>query len=100
MALLSVDAEDVCYNPERAAWEATQRAAILDSLRQQLGRGDKALVGNSGYRRYLRVVGDDHFVLDEAKAAEEARYAGSGEARACDRSSLCAQHAGLPERAG
>ena len=66
----------VCYNPERAAWEAAQRAAILDSLRQQLGRGDKALVGNSGYRRYLKVEGDDHFVLDEAKAAEEARYDG------------------------
>ena len=31
----------VCYNPERAAWEAAQRAAILNSLRQQLGRGDK-----------------------------------------------------------
>ena len=66
----------VCYNPERAAWEAAQRAAILNSLRQQLGRGDKALVGNSGYRRYLKVVGDDHFVLDETKAAEEARYDG------------------------
>ena len=66
----------VCYNPERAAWEAAQRTAILESLRQQLGRGDKAPVGNSGYRRYLKVVGDDHFVLDEAKAAEEARYDG------------------------
>ncbi|MEI7609093.1 MAG: hypothetical protein WCJ64_17075 [Rhodospirillaceae bacterium] len=24
----------VCYNPERAAWEAAQRTAILESLRQ------------------------------------------------------------------
>ncbi|MEI7611205.1 MAG: transposase, partial [Rhodospirillaceae bacterium] len=63
----------VCFNPERAAWEAGQRAAILESLRDQLARGDKALVGNSGYRRYLKVVGDDHFALDEAKAADEAR---------------------------
>jgi len=66
----------VCFNPERAAWEAGQRAAILESLREQLGRGDKALVGNSGYRRYLKVVGDGHFALDEAKATEEARYDG------------------------
>lgn len=66
----------VCFNPERAAWESSQRAAILESLRDQLARGDKALVGNSGYRRYLKVVGDDHFALDEAKAADEARYDG------------------------
>lgn len=66
----------VCFNPERAAWEAAQRAAILESLRKQLAQGDKTLVGNSGYRRYLKVVGDDHFALDEAKVADEARYDG------------------------
>ena len=66
----------VCYNPERAAWEAAQRAAIVTALREQLSRGDKSLVGNSGFRKFLKVVGDDHFALDEAKVAEEARLDG------------------------
>jgi hypothetical protein len=46
-------------------------------LREQLRRGDKALVGNKGYRRYLKVEGEGHFVIDEAKLAEEARYDGT-----------------------
>ena len=41
-----------------------------------MSRGDKSLVGNSGFRKFLKVVGDDHFALDEAKVAEEARLDG------------------------
>jgi len=41
----------VCRNEERAAEDAAARAAILDSLARQLGRGDKALIGNAGLRR-------------------------------------------------
>jgi hypothetical protein len=33
-----------------------QRSAILDGLRAKLAQGDKALVGNSGFRRYLKTV--------------------------------------------
>src|SRR5512135_3863505 len=66
----------VCYNPERAAWEAAQRTAIIAALQEQLSRGDKSLVGNSGFRKFLKVVGDDHFSLDEAKVAEEAKLDG------------------------
>src|SRR5512134_2143219 len=65
----------VCYNPERAAWEAAQRSAIIEALQEQLSRGDKSLVGN-GFRKFLKVVGDDHFALDEAKVAEEAKLDG------------------------
>jgi transposase len=46
------------------------------ALREQLRQGDKSQVGNKGYRRYLKVEGDSHFVIDEAKLAEEARYDG------------------------
>src|SRR5512147_2730691 len=60
----------VCHSPERAAWEAAQRTAIIEALQEQLSRGDKSLVGNSGFRKFLKVVGDDHFALDEAKVAE------------------------------
>jgi DDE family transposase len=66
----------VCYNPARAAWDAAQRGAIIAALQEQLSRGDKSLVGNSGFRKFLKVIGDDHFALDEAKVAEEARLDG------------------------
>jgi hypothetical protein len=44
--------------------------------RQQLRRGDKSLVGNKGYRRYLKVEGEGHFQIDEAQVKAEARYDG------------------------
>src|SRR5262249_37235617 len=67
----------VCVNVEEVANDRATRAAIVASLREQLRRGDKALVGNKGYRRYLKVEGEGHFVIDEAKLAEEARYDGT-----------------------
>jgi hypothetical protein len=33
--------------------DAAARAAILASLERQLKKGDKTLVGNKGYRRFL-----------------------------------------------
>jgi len=67
----------VCVNVEQAEHERRQRAEIVAALREQLRRGDKALVGNKGYRRYLKVEGGRHFVIDEAKLTEEARYDGT-----------------------
>lgn len=67
----------VCVNAEEVASDRARREAIVASLREQLRRGDKALVGNKGYRRYLKVEGEGHFALDEAKLAEEARYDGT-----------------------
>ena len=67
----------VCVNPEQVEHDRQQREKIVAALREQLHQGDKSLVGNKGYRRYLKVEGDSHFVLDEAKLAEEARYDGT-----------------------
>ncbi|MGA8657772.1 MAG: hypothetical protein WB586_16630 [Chthoniobacterales bacterium] len=39
-------------------------------------RGDKSLVGNKGYRRYLKVEGSSHFVIDEKQVNAEQRYDG------------------------
>ena len=39
-------------------------------------RGDKALVGNTGFRRFLKTVGDGHFAIDHSKADEDARFDG------------------------
>jgi transposase len=66
----------VCRNPDEARKDAADREAIVASLRAKLQAGEKSLVGNKGYRRYLRSTGPDHFQIDEAKIREEARYDG------------------------
>ena len=65
----------VCLNEEEARKDAHDREAILASLRAALKQGDKALVGNKGYRRYLKNP-EGHFSVDEEKVAAEARYDG------------------------
>src|SRR5215831_5414178 len=44
----------VCRNLTEAKRDARTRQAVLESLRNRLKQGDKTLVGNSAYRRYLR----------------------------------------------
>ena len=66
----------VCLNEDEARKDAADREAIVAALREQLHSGDKSLVGNKGYRRYLSGGGPDHFRIDEAKVAEDARYDG------------------------
>jgi len=66
----------VCRNLAEARRDAEQRAAILDRLRARLAQGDKALVGNSGFRRYLKTVSARHFAIDQERVAEDARFDG------------------------
>src|SRR5215213_814540 len=66
----------VCRNEAEAEKDAADRAAIIAALDQQLKRGDKALIGNSAYRRYLRATAKKAFEIDPGKLAEEARYDG------------------------
>jgi transposase len=66
----------VCINHQEAKKDAAERAAILAALERQLRRGDKALVGNTGYRRFLKTVGEGHFAIDRSKAEEDARFDG------------------------
>jgi transposase len=72
----------VCRNEAEAEKDRTDRQAIIDGLQAQLQKGDKALIGNSAYRRYLRRVRDKDgetgpaFEIDAGKLAEEARYDG------------------------
>lgn len=67
----------VCVNEEEVQHDRAARAAIVAGLQEQLRRGDKALVGNKGFRRFLKVDGTEHFAIDEAKIEEEARYDGT-----------------------
>jgi len=43
-----------CYNSEQTRKDAATRQAILEALEEKLKKGDKILVGNKGYRRYLK----------------------------------------------
>jgi hypothetical protein len=67
----------VCVNEEQTQEDRRKRAEIVAALREQLRAGDKSLVGNKGYRRYLKVSGASHFAIDEEKLAEDARYDGT-----------------------
>jgi transposase len=67
----------VCVNEAEVQADRAARAAIVQSLREQLRQGDKSLVGNKGYRRYLKVAGAGHFAVDEAKLTAEAKYDGT-----------------------
>src|SRR5262245_53904249 len=73
----------LCRNEAEAERERNKRQAIVAGLSKQLGRGDKALIGNSAYRRYLPArapSGDGKpgpaFEIDPGKLAEEARFDG------------------------
>jgi transposase len=65
----------VCVNEDQATKDRFDREAVVSSLRNALGNGDKSLVGNKGYRKFLR-SGGKQFAVDEDKIREEARYDG------------------------
>ena len=67
----------VCYNEEQAKKDAADRIAIVESLRDKLHDGDKSLVGNNGYRKYLKSGGEEHFSVDEEKIDAEKRFDGT-----------------------
>ena len=66
----------VCRNLGEAVQAARTRAAVVAALRTKLAQGDKALVGNSAYRRYLKTPDERHFSIDDERVAEDARYDG------------------------
>jgi transposase len=66
----------ICENPEEKITDAEMRAKILGSLGDALRRGDTSLVGNKGYRRFLSAEGKSHFVIDEKKVQNDARFDG------------------------
>ena len=66
----------VCHNEEQAAKDRHDREAILAKLEEQLKRGSKSLVGNKGYRKYLRQTQKDAFVIDRQKVKSESRFDG------------------------
>ena len=70
----------VCRNEAEAEKDRKDREAIVTALDAQLKKGDKALIGNSAYRRYLRKTPEmkhrPAFEIDPGKLAQEARFDG------------------------
>ena len=65
----------VCLNERQARKDAADRQAIIESLEDQLKKGAKSLVGNKGYRKYLKVE-KNSARIDTDKVQAESRFDG------------------------
>jgi transposase len=65
----------VCQNEDQARRDRAHREAIVQSLADALKKGDKSLIGNRGYRRYVKTP-EERFTIDTDKIKEEERYDG------------------------
>src|SRR5262244_2433262 len=66
----------VCRNRQEAEKDSADRASIVAALERQLSKGDKALIGNTGFRRYLKTISDEHFAIDPDKIEAEKKFDG------------------------
>ena len=67
----------VCHNEDQARKDEADREAIVSALEEKLTRGEKSLVGNKGYRKYLKRKGKEQvFEIDGNKVEQESRYDG------------------------
>ena len=66
----------VCRNLDEMSKDAANRATIVAALERQLKKGDKSLVGNKGYRRFLANPQGGGFSIDRAKVDEDAKFDG------------------------
>jgi len=65
----------VCLNEKQARKDAADRQAIIDSLQEKLKTNPKSLVGNKGYRKYLKME-KNTVSVNQVKIEEEVRYDG------------------------
>jgi transposase len=65
----------VCFNAKQARKDAQDREAIIDALKKKIKINPKALIGNKGYRKYLKIERDSVSV-DKDKIEWESRFDG------------------------
>lgn len=65
----------VCLNEDQAAKDAADREAILAALEDRLRQGAGSLIGNRGFRKYLKVRRGS-VAVDAAKVTREERFDG------------------------
>jgi transposase len=64
-----------CLNPKQARKDATDRQAIIDSLKEKIKTNPKSLIGNKGYRKYLK-LDRDSVRINQDKIEWESRFDG------------------------
>jgi transposase len=65
----------VCLNPREARKDEQDRQILIETLKEKLKRDPKALIGNRGYRKYLK-IDRDHIGIDPKKVEEDAQFDG------------------------
>jgi hypothetical protein len=65
----------VCQNERQAVKDRLTREAIIAALEDKIPKGPKALLGNKGYRRYVKME-KDSASIDFGKVKKEARFDG------------------------
>ena len=65
----------VCLNPKQALKDAKDRQTIIDSLQKKIETNPKGLIGNKGYRKYLRIE-KDSVSINREKTEWESRFDG------------------------
>ncbi|MDR3211147.1 MAG: IS1634 family transposase [Planctomycetota bacterium] len=66
----------VCLNDEQARKNSHDRENIIKKLEESLKKGDKALIGNKGFRTYVKQTDGKHFEIDQEKIASESIFDG------------------------
>ena len=65
----------ICLNPRQARKDARDRESIVDSLKDKIKTGPKSLIGNRGYRKYLKIERQS-VSIDKEKIEYESRFDG------------------------
>jgi len=65
----------VCFYPEEAKKDQLARKEMLTILARKLKNGPKQLVGNRGFRRFLKIQGAA-VTIDQERVSREARFDG------------------------
>ena len=65
----------VCLNTKQARGDAMDRQAIVQALKEQIEKDPKRLIGNKGYRKYLK-FNRDNVTVDQHKIEADSRFDG------------------------
>lgn len=65
----------LCLNTRQARKDAQDRQTIIDALKERIRKNPKALIGNKGFEKYLK-LDRNSITIDHKKINEEARFDG------------------------
>jgi transposase len=65
----------VCLNPKQARKDARDRQAIIDSMQEKINSNPTSLIGNKGYRKYLKIE-KETVHINQDKIQRESRFDG------------------------